>query len=298
LTSNEALVSPEQGSQIPDYETYDFASVWRGRGIADAAERTLVQKWARTGGGSALDLGGGFGRITSVLEPLYRNVFMVDYSRRNLNAAASRLRRTTLVRCELGVLPFEDNTFDFVSLIRVMHHIPKPSHLLAEVARVGREGGIFVMSDPNGVSQRLLKRGGAVGPSGAVRVGPQGHLSYATRLEQYRNPSLVREETRGLGWFDNKLGMKLERLAPLSSVDVSTSRLWPVKTNLFLKFTIRKAGRRGQTKTEPFVLCRSGGRIVQARCERCGRQYGRIIDLVESGDAGLWRPDGSEEATR
>lgn len=142
LTSREALESPVKGRQIPDYETYDFASVWRGRGLADSAEKALVEMWARPGGESCLDLGGGFGRITSVLEPLYRDVFIVDYSRRNLNGAASRLRRTaTLVRCELEVLPFEDDAFDFISLIRVMHHIPTPSQLLAEVARVGRDGG-------------------------------------------------------------------------------------------------------------------------------------------------------------
>ena len=222
--------------------------------------------------------------MTSVLEPLYREVFMVDYSRRNLRAASGRLRSTTtLVRCELGALPFEDDTFDFVSLIRVMHHIPDPAPLLAEVARVGRDGATFVMSDPNAVTQRLLRKSGARSDGGVVGVGPQGHLIYATRLEKYQDQSLVREEIRGVGLFDNAVGIRLEKLAPLSSIDVGTSRLWPVKTNLFLRFKVRKVRGDGPTLRAPHVLCVCGGRISSESCQDCGRKYGRIIDLVEAG---------------
>ncbi len=49
MNSREALVAADRGSQIPDYENYDFYSVWLGRGIADAAERMLVYRWARPG---------------------------------------------------------------------------------------------------------------------------------------------------------------------------------------------------------------------------------------------------------
>ncbi len=234
------------------------------------------------GGESCLDLGGGFGRVTRVLEPLYRDVFMLDYSKRNLMAASARLRKsTTLVRCELGTLPFEDDAFDFISLIRVMHHIPDPAPLLSEVARVGRDGATFVMSDPNAVTQRLLRKTSALPDGGVVGVGPQGHLIYATRLEEYKDPSLVREEIRGVGLFDNAVGIRLERLSPLSSIDVGTSRLWPAKTNLFLRFKVRKPRTHGPARAEPHVLCRCGGRILNGSCQACGRKYGRIIDLVE-----------------
>jgi len=141
------------------------------------------------------------------------------------------------------------------------------------------------MSDPNVVTQRLLKKGGATGPGGSVGVGPQGHMIYATRLEQYHHPSLVREEIRGVGWFDNKAGVKLERLSPLSSFDVNTSRLWPAKTNLFLKFRISKTGAKARPRRAPAALCACGGRISQESCEGCGRKYGRIIDLVEGDEA-------------
>ena len=286
MSSREEPAAPVGTGQIPDYETYDFASVWRGRGIADAAERAIVRMWALPGGGSALDLGGGFGRITGVLEALYKNVFMVDYSRRNLNAAVTRLRKTTtLVRCELEALPFEDNAFDFISLIRVMHHIAEPRRLLAEVARVGRDGGTFAMSDPSVVTQRLLKRGEKNGPGGCVGVGPQGHLIYATRLEQYDDPSLVREEIRGVGWFDNKIGVRLQRLGPLSSVDVATSKLWPAKTNLFLRFRVSKNGTHSPANA-PAVVCVCGGTIAQGKCVRCGRQYGRVFDLAAARSSG------------
>ncbi len=285
MSTAEPLVREGPAHRIPDYENYDFSAAWDGRSIQDLAERRLVAGWARTGGESCLDLGGGFGRITQVLEPLYQKVFMLDYSSRNLRGASTRLRKTTLVRCELGYLPFEDDTFDFISLIRVSHHISNPSPLLEEISRVGRNNSVFVMSVPNpaiGWGTKGRREGGTT-----VGIGPQGHLIYPTQLARYSNLSLLREEIRGVGLFDNRLGVKFERLAPLSLIDVKTSRLWPLKTNLFLRFTVKKYG---APKNEPRVLCNCGGAIVRYRCEKCQRPYGQVIDLVEGGESPRDRP--------
>jgi len=278
--SPELTVVFGSGNGIPDYETYDFATAWQRRSLEDFAERMLVHSWAR-GGESCLDLGGGFGRITQVLEPLYRRSFMLDYSKRNLIAASRRLRKTTLVRCELGKLPFEDDSFEFISLIRVMHHIREPSRLLAEVARVGRDSGTFVMSVPNPATGQLKNRGRT--DRQAVGKGPQGHAIFPTRLAGYVNPNLQRMEIRGVGLFDNRIGATLERLSPLASLDVRTSRLWPAKSQLFLRFVITKDG--SKQGTTPAVLCDCGGRILEGRCEDCGRSYGPVVDLVEGGGA-------------
>lgn len=276
MTSKETVLSPGVGSAIPDYETYDFAQAWKGRGLEDEAERRLVEMWARQGGRACLDIGGGFGRIARVLEPHFREVFVLDYSRRNLGAAASRLRETTtLVRSDLEVLPFDDDSFDFVALIRVMHHIREPSRLLSEVVRVAGDGATFVMSDPNAITRSLKRNGGQAGPM----LGPQGHRIYASRLADYRHAYLVREEIRGVGLFDNRVGIGLERLSPLSSLDVGTSRLWPAKANLFIRFRVSKGSSSGE-REEPRVICGCGGRIEDSRCPRCGRRYGRVIDLV------------------
>ncbi len=277
MTDGGAAPDGRAPDEIPDYETYDFSSVWRGRGLADAAERRLVEGWALPGGDACLDLGGGFGRVTKVLEPHFHRMFMLDYSRRNLLAASSKLsQKTTLVRSDLGSLPFHDDAFDLVSLVRVIHHVSDHAALLSEVVRVGRDGGAFVMSEANSITKALRRERGRVVKSS------NGHLIYPSRLSRYGNRSLVREEIRGVGLFDNRISAKFQRLAPLSLFDVGTSRLWPVKMNLFIKFKISKGAGRTTSRNEPHVICVCGGEIVGNACTGCERRYGRIVDLVEA----------------
>lgn len=263
------MVSPASDSApyIPDYESYDYTAVWARRGIEDLAEREVVSRWAV--GETGIELGGGFGRITSVLEKRIGRMFMLDYSMRNLRRAASRLQRTTLVRASLERLPFDDDSFDFVALVRVIHHVPDPDRLLGEVVRVSRDGGTFVLGIANEIGKRSSE-------SVLVRVTPAGHRIYSTPLGRYANPGLERLEVRGVGAFDNAIGRRIERLTPLASLDVKTSRLWPAKSMLFVRYRVRKRGGRN----DPYVRCGCGGRILGRRCEGCGRTYGDIIDLA------------------
>ena len=257
-------LTTELGDEIPDYETFDYSTVWKGRGIEDRAEKEIVSRWAK--GETGIELGGGFGRITQVLEKRLGQMFMLDYSLSNLRRASSRLERTTLIRDTLDKLPFDDNVFDFVALIRVIHHVPDPDSLLAEVVRVSRNGGTFVL----GIAQHIR-------PRRSIMVTPGRHRIYPTPLGRFGHPGLERVEILGVGAFDNRIGRRVERLSPLVTLDVKTSRLWPAKPMLFARYRVRKA----EGKNEPRVKCGCGGTIVEGRCDRCGRSYGRIIDLVQ-----------------
>lgn len=262
-------LTTEPAQHIPDYERYDYTTVWRRRGIEDRAERELVSRWAT--GETGIELGGGFGRITQVLERRIGKMFMVDYSLTNLRGASARLRKTTLIRDSIDKLPFDDSVFDFVALIRVIQHIPDPDSLLSEVVRVSRNGGTFVLAIGN------ENRGWRRGESVPIKVTETGHRIFSTPLNRFGHASLERLEILGLGAFDNLIGRRAERLFPLAELDIRTSRLWPAKPMLFIRYRVRK----GDGKNEPFVLCGCGGRIVGRGCERCGRTYGQIIDLVQ-----------------
>ena len=113
---------------------------------------------------------------------------------------------------------------------------------------------------------------------------PQGHRVYVTPLSRYGNAALKRLEIRGVGIFDNRIGRKFRRFSPLSTLDVVTARLWPVKQMLFIRFRINKKEEEASDLHTPFVRCNCGGKIATAegRCGTCGRTYGdgRIIDLV------------------
>ena len=196
---------------------------------------------------------------------------MLDYSLSNLRRASSRVEKTTLVRGTLQNLPFDDSVFDFVALVRVIHHVPDPDSLLAEVVRVARNGGTLVL----GIANEIDKRGSR--ESVLVRVTPEGHRIYSTPLNRFKHPGLQRTEILGVGAFDNRVGRRLERLTPLATLDVKTARLWPAKSMLFVRYRVIKA----EGKNEPRVKCGCGGIILEGRCGKCGRPYGKIIDLVE-----------------
>jgi len=262
-------VTTQLKKEIPDYEKYDYSAVWRGRRIEDRAEKEIVSRWAA--GETGIELGGGFGRITQVIEKRVGQTFMLDYSLSNLRRASSRLERTTLVRSTLEKLPFDDSVFDFVALIRVIHHVPDPDALLAEVVRVARNGGTFVLGIANEIDKGHQKE------AAHVKVSPEGHRIYPTPLGRYGHAGLERVEVLGVGAFDNRFGRKVERLSPLATLDIKTSRLWPAKSMLFARYRVTKGG----GKNEPHVKCRCGGTILERRCDRCGRSYGQIIDLVE-----------------
>jgi len=220
---------------VPDYENYDYRGEWRSRDIENAAERELVRSWV-SGVGSCLELGGGFGRITEVLESCVPEVVMVDFSKRNLSLASARLKRAMFLRCDLRGIPFEDSSFDCVVVIRVLHHIDDLRVVLDEVVRVGRDGGTVVLGVPN----TILGRYRGVRSNQQVLIGPCGHRAYVRPVGAYAHPSLELIERRGLGIFENPVGRRLSRLSVLSGIDVATSRAWALKPELFMRFRVRK----------------------------------------------------------
>jgi SAM-dependent methyltransferase len=53
---------------------------------------------------------------------------------------------------------FDDETFDVVTAVELLEHVPQPRELIEEIARVLRSGGLFWATTPNckGASARLL----------------------------------------------------------------------------------------------------------------------------------------------
>ena len=96
------------------------------------------------------DLGCGTGPVAAALAPFVGRVVAVDGSRAMLDAARARLDGTSNVdlRCgELESLPLRDRRLDAATLILVLHHLPDPGQVLAEVARVLRPGGKLLLVD-------------------------------------------------------------------------------------------------------------------------------------------------------
>lgn len=61
------------------------------------------------------------------------------------------------VRADAHNLPFSDNTFDFVTCIEVIEHLNKADLCIAEVRRILKPGGVFVVTTPEASSERGVR---------------------------------------------------------------------------------------------------------------------------------------------
>jgi SAM-dependent methyltransferase len=93
----------------------------------------------------ALDIGCGTGRWTKYLAAKVGFIEAVDPS--NAIFAADELlgeiKNVRLSQASIETLPFEDETFDFVMSIGVLHHIPDTRKALNDCVRKVKKGGYF-----------------------------------------------------------------------------------------------------------------------------------------------------------
>ena len=160
------------------------------------------------GGGGVLDLGSGDGSIAAALMRLRPDLWIegVDVMLRLSSAIP-------VTRYDGVTLPFEDQSFDYVTIVDVLHHTEDPAAVLAEAARVVRKG--IVLKDHvrrgflGGTTLRFMDW---VGNRGHDVVLPYNYLD----LKQWRrayaeagvNPVAVRER---LGLYPAPFSLLFDR---------------------------------------------------------------------------------------
>ncbi|MEJ2358555.1 MAG: class I SAM-dependent methyltransferase [Deinococcales bacterium] len=104
-------------------------------------------------GRRALDVATGGGHTARALAEAGALVTVSDLTPEMLAAAETHLRgalpdaQLTFVAAAAEALPFEDGAFDLVTCRIAAHHFGDPRAFLAEVARVLRPGGVFLLVD-------------------------------------------------------------------------------------------------------------------------------------------------------
>jgi ubiquinone/menaquinone biosynthesis C-methylase UbiE len=147
---------PKQESRprICDYEGSNYRTeFWenKGRDYEDRVERIALRRLLPDGGRRMLELGAGFGRLTSEYHG-YHQVVLVDYSLSQLRYAQEHLGtsgRYIYVAADAYSLPFRAGSFDGATIIRVIHHLADVGAALRQMRRVLVPGGELILEFAN-----------------------------------------------------------------------------------------------------------------------------------------------------
>lgn len=133
--------------------SHNYMKYWEGREYENAAEemaikRLLDGKHFKT----AVDVGGGYGRLCLLLENYADKVTLAEPSRQQLDLAEIYLKDHPEIdrkQLQADELKFKDESVDLITMIRVMHHLPDPTPELAEIARALTDNGYAIIEVAN-----------------------------------------------------------------------------------------------------------------------------------------------------
>jgi ubiquinone/menaquinone biosynthesis C-methylase UbiE len=185
----EAMDTPEE---TRDYDAMDHAAV-NAQFVAD-----FLAAHGPCRGGELLDVGTGPARIPIALcraDP-HAWVLGIDLAEHMLQCARRNVAEAGLsgrIRCQRAdakVLPYPEGTFEAVLCNTIVHHIPEPARVLAEMARVVAPGGTLFVRDlarpdtAEDVARLVEQYAGAESP--AARALFEASLHAALTLDEVR----------------------------------------------------------------------------------------------------------------
>lgn len=145
--------APQRRADQYNDPTHNYVKYWEGRDYENQAEemaikRLLEGKHFR----HAADIGGGFGRLCLLLENYADHVTLTDPSQQQLDLGKDFLKDHPEVDRKLmqaDDLKFKTGELDLITMIRVMHHLPKPAREFEEIARVLSKDGYAIIEVAN-----------------------------------------------------------------------------------------------------------------------------------------------------
>jgi ubiquinone/menaquinone biosynthesis C-methylase UbiE len=136
--------------RVCDYEGSRYRTdFWEGqnRKYEDSIERVAMQKLLPQQGQRLIDIGAGFGRLADLYQG-YQQVILNDYARTQLEEARNYLgsdNRFIYVVSDVYNMPFVDNLFDTLTMVRVMHHMVDVPAALVELHRLLAPNGTAII---------------------------------------------------------------------------------------------------------------------------------------------------------
>ncbi|MBX4196929.1 class I SAM-dependent methyltransferase [Candidatus Saccharibacteria bacterium] len=132
---------------------YNYQDYWQGRDYEHAAEELAIKRLLRGKKFKhAVDVGGGYGRLSKFLTKFADKVTLAEPSQQQLDIARIYLKDTKAVAQKLvqaADLKMKDGAADLVLVVRILHHLPDPLPEFKEISRVLKPGGTFLLEFAN-----------------------------------------------------------------------------------------------------------------------------------------------------
>ena len=153
MAKAKTIKKPVRKADQYDDPKYNYQDYWTGREYEHAAEEMAIKRllkgkhFAR-----AVDVGGGYGRLSKFLTSYADNVTLAEPSQQQLDLAKIYLKKTPKVERKLlqaADLKMPARSVELVLMVRVLHHLPDPAVELKEIARVLKFGGTFILEFAN-----------------------------------------------------------------------------------------------------------------------------------------------------
>lgn len=138
---------------IADYNGYDYKKIfWEdaNRKYEDMADRIAIRKLLPEKMDNFVDIAGGYGRLADEYIKRAKKSTIFDYSKTELKQAKDKYGDKINTKAgDIYALPFKDNEFDSLLMVRATHHFKDMQKVSNELYRVLQPGGIAVIEVAN-----------------------------------------------------------------------------------------------------------------------------------------------------
>ena len=138
---------------ISDYNGYDYKKIfWEDadREYEDLADRLAIRRLLPKKMDEFVDIAGGYGRLAKEYLKKAKKVWIFDYSKTELADAKKEFGdKISTKQGDIYNIPFKDNTFDGMIMVRATHHFEYMDKVMQELHRILKPGGVLVIEVAN-----------------------------------------------------------------------------------------------------------------------------------------------------
>lgn len=138
---------------VSDYNGYDYKKIfWEDadRAYEDMADRLAIRRLLPKKMDKFVDIAGGYGRLAKEYINRAKEPTIFDYSQTELDQAKAEFgNKVKTKQGDIYALPFKDNTFDALLMVRATHHFKDMLAVSKELNRILKPNGIAVIEVAN-----------------------------------------------------------------------------------------------------------------------------------------------------